>query len=139
MGLILDTSLLIASERRRDSAGDLFRKLVHSYGSIPVALSAVSAVELTHGIYRARSEAERARRRIFASGLFNGMRVHPVALEVAELAGRVEGEQAALGIAIPFEDLLIGATALRIGFAVATLNAKHFARIPGLSVVTPGA
>jgi predicted nucleic acid-binding protein len=32
--------------------------------------------------------------------------------------------------------LLIGATALHLGFAVATLNLKHFHAIPGLAVVT---
>ncbi len=62
--------------------------------------------------------------------------VQPVTLEIAQLAGRIEGEQAAKGISIAFEDLLIGATALHLGFDVATLNVKHFQAIPGLRVVT---
>jgi len=37
---------------------------------------------------------------------------------------------------IAFEDLVIGATALHLGFDVACLNVKHFQRIPGLNVVT---
>jgi predicted nucleic acid-binding protein len=32
-------------------------------------------------------------------------------------------------------DLLIGATALEIGYAVATGNQRHFERIPGLKVI----
>jgi predicted nucleic acid-binding protein len=35
-----------------------------------------------------------------------------------------------------FEDLVIGATALYLGFGVATLNVEHFKLIPGLDIVT---
>ena len=64
------------------------------------------------------------------------MIVHPVSLEIAQLAGRIEGEQAAKGISIAVEDLIIGATTIHLGFGVATLNTRHFQAIPGLSVVT---
>jgi predicted nucleic acid-binding protein len=62
------------------------------------------------------------------------MSVHPVTLDIARLAGRIEGQQEAKGIRVAFEDLLIGATALHLGYAVATLNLRHFQNIPGLSV-----
>jgi predicted nucleic acid-binding protein len=62
--------------------------------------------------------------------------VHPLTLEVARLAGRIHGEQMGRGVAIDFPDLIIGATALHLGFDVATLNVKHFQAIPGLKVVT---
>jgi tRNA(fMet)-specific endonuclease VapC len=52
-----------------------------------------------------------------------------------QLAGRIEGEQAARGVSIAIEDLMIGATALYLGFDVATLNVKHFQAIPGLKVL----
>jgi predicted nucleic acid-binding protein len=136
MGLILDTSILIASERRGDSVEDIFRQARNSHGDFDVALSAVSAVELTHGIYRARTVADRERRRVFTEDIFHGLIVHPVSLAIAQLAGRIEGEQAAKGISIAFEDLLIAATALHLGFDVATLNVKHFRLIPGLNTVT---
>jgi predicted nucleic acid-binding protein len=61
--------------------------------------------------------------------------VHPLTLEVARLAGRIHGEQRGRGVNIDFPDLLIGATALHLGFDVATLNVKHFQAIPGLTVV----
>ena len=60
---------------------------------------------------------------------------HPVALEVAQLAGKIEGERASQGVSIAFEDLLIGSTALHLGYAVATLNVRHFQLIPDLSVI----
>lgn len=135
MGLILDTSILIASERRGDSVEDILEQARATHGESDIALSAISVVELTHGIHRARTEAERERRSIFVEDAFHDLIVHPVTLEIARLAGRIEGEQAARGIAIAFEDLVIGATALHLSFDVATLNVRHFERIPGLKVV----
>jgi predicted nucleic acid-binding protein len=41
-----------------------------------------------------------------------------------------------LGVSIAFEDLIIGATALHLGFDLATLNVKHFMLIPGLNIIT---
>lgn len=135
MGLILDTNILIQSERRGEGVEDILRRVRSAYGEIDVAISAVSAVELTHGIYRAKIDADRIRRRTFVEGVFDDLIVHPVTLEIAQLAGRIEGEQAAKGNTIAFEDLLIGATALHLGFDVATLNVKHFQAIPDLTVV----
>jgi len=60
--------------------------------------------------------------------------VYPVTLEIARIAGRIEGQQEARGIQFAFEDLLIGATALHLGYSVATLNLRDFRKIPGLSV-----
>jgi len=135
VGLILDTSILIESERRGEAIEDILQRVRAAHGEIDIALSTVSVVELTHGIYRAKTDADRARRRVFAEGVFHGLIVHPVSMEIAQLAGRIEGEQAARGIAIGFEDLVIGATALHLGFDVATINVKHFQQIPGLNIV----
>jgi predicted nucleic acid-binding protein len=64
------------------------------------------------------------------------MAVYPLTLEIAQLARRIEGEQAARGIVVAFEDLVIGAAALHLGFGVATLNVRHFQQIPNLNVLT---
>jgi len=74
-------------------------------------------------------------RREFTETVFRNLIVHPVSFEIAQLAGKIEGEQAAKGIVIPVEDLLIGATALTLGCSVATLNSRHFQLIPDLKVV----
>ncbi len=135
MGLILDSSVLIASERRRETVTQLVDRLRLAFGDTESAISAVTAVELTHGIYRARTVADRERRRTFAEDVFQGFIVHPVTLPIAQLAGQIEGEQAAKGISIAVEDLMIGATALHLGYDVATLNLKHFRLIPELKIV----
>ena len=41
----------------------------------------------------------------------------------------------AVDVQFAFEDLLIGATALHLGYEIATLNIRDFQRIPGLSVI----
>ena len=136
MGLILDSSVLIAGERRGHSIRQVLCRVQASHGETEAALSAVSVVELTHGIYRAKTEADRARRRAFAEEVYRDMIVHPVSVEIAQLAGQIEGEQMAQGVSIAFQDLLIGATALHLGFDLVTLNTRHFQLIPGLKVVS---
>jgi predicted nucleic acid-binding protein len=136
MGLILDSSVLVAGERRGETVKQVIERVRAACGDEESALSVVSVVELTHGIYRARTDADRVRRATFVEELSRDMIVHPLSLAIAQLAGRIEGEQAARGIVIDFEDLIIGATALHLGFDVATLNVKHFQRIPALKIVT---
>jgi predicted nucleic acid-binding protein len=135
MGIVLDTSVLIAGERSGESVRQILQRVRATYGEVDSALSVVTIVELTHGIYRAASQANRERRRAFSEELRRDMVVHPISVEIAELAGRIEGEQAARGVGIAFEDLLIGVTALYLDYAIATLNVRHFEQIPSLKVV----
>jgi len=135
MGVILDSSVLIAGERRSETLRQILGRVQASCGDTVSALSVVTIVELTHGIYRARNDADRQRRQAFVEELRRDLVAHPVNMEIAELAGRIEGQQAARGVSIAFEDLLIGATALHIGYEVVTLNLRHFQLIPGLRVV----
>ena len=71
----------------------------------------------------------------FISELLTDLTVYPYTKETAFLAGKLDGEQQSRGVVIPFGDLLIGATALSLGFKVLTGNPRDFQRIPGLSVV----
>jgi tRNA(fMet)-specific endonuclease VapC len=135
MGLILDSSVLIAGERRGETVKQVIQRVQAVHGETESALSAISIIELTHGIYRARTVADRDQRIAFTDELCRDMVVIALTLPIARLAGRIEGEQAAMGISIAFEDLVIGATALHVGFEVATLNFRHFQLIPGFKVV----
>lgn len=135
MGLILDSSILIAGERGGESVRAILKRVQATQGETESGLSAITVVELTHGIYRAKTDTHRERRRAFSEELCRDLIVYPVTLEIAQLAGKLEGEQAARGTSVPFEDLLIGTTALYLGYAVATLNVRHFRLIPGLSII----
>jgi predicted nucleic acid-binding protein len=61
--------------------------------------------------------------------------VEPFTKEMAQLAAKIDAEASQAGRVIPFADLLIGATALHFGYAVATRNLRHFRMIAGLKVI----
>jgi tRNA(fMet)-specific endonuclease VapC len=135
VGLILDSSVVIAGERRGHTVRQILEQLQAAHREMDMGLSVVTVVELVHGIERAQDEQRRMRRQAFVDELIRNVPVHPVTIEIARRAGRIEGERAAQGITIAFEDLLIAATALHFGFAVGTSNFRHFQVIPGLPVV----
>ena len=135
VGLILDSTVVIAAERRGHTVRQILEQFKTSYGEIEVGLSVVTIIELAHGIQRAGTEERRQRRQAFVDELIRDVPVHPVTVETARLAGRIEGDQAAQGSTIAFEDLLIAATALQRGFGVATGNVRRFKIVPGLTVV----
>jgi tRNA(fMet)-specific endonuclease VapC len=135
MGLILDSSVIIDAERRGETVERLIERIVHSTGDQDAALSAVGLTEIVHGIYRASTPAIRSRRESFLEELLADLTVYPYTKETAMLAGKLDGEQQSKGVVVPFADLLIGATALALGFSVLTVNVRHFERIPGLAVV----
>jgi len=91
--------------------------------------------EIGHGIYRANATEVRDRRRAFLDELKATMPIHPVTESTAEIVARIGGEQAARGVILPLGDLIIGACALELGYAVGTRNVRDFARIPDLSIV----
>lgn len=135
MGVILDSSILIAAERRGQTVRQILEQVRASQGEIDIGLSVVTVAELIHGAYRAQEETRQQRRLAFIEELCRDVPAHPVTLEIARQVGRIEGQQETEGIRLPFEDLLIGATALHLSYSVATLNVRHFRLIPGLSVV----
>lgn len=125
MGLIVDSSIIIAAERRGETVERLIAAIINATGDQDAALSAVGLTELIHGIYRAQTPAQRLRRQAFLEELLADLTVYPYTKETAMLAGKLDGEQQARGVIIPFPDLLIGATALSLGFAVLTANPRH--------------
>jgi predicted nucleic acid-binding protein len=135
MGLILDSSVLIAAERRGDTVEKMIAQVVSAAGDQDAALSSVGLTELVHGIYRAQTPAMRLRRRSFIDELLRDLTVYPYTKATALLAGKIDGEQQAQGVTVPFGDLLVGATALELGFPVLTANLRHFRLISGLKII----
>ena len=120
MGLILDSSVVITAERRGDTVEKLIERVISVAGDQDAALSAVGVTELAHGIYRAQTPEIRARRQAFIDELLRTLTVYPYTTATALLAARIDGEQQAQGVTIPFGDLLVGVTALELGFSVLT-------------------
>ena len=134
MGLILDSSVLIAAERKSQTVTQLLKQIRDLTSDQETAISAVALVELAHGIHRANTPETRTRRESFILELLADVPVYPFTPPIALLAGKIDGEQQSRGVKVPFPDLLIGATALHLGYAVVTGNPRDFERIPGLEV-----
>jgi len=135
MGLILDSSVVIAAERRGDNVTGMLKQIVAVTSDQRAVLSSIGMTELVHGIYRAQTEDARNRRDSFIRELLNDVEVYPYTRETALVAGRIDAEQRSRGVTIPFADLLIGATALEVGYSLLTVNVRHFRLVPGLTVI----
>ena len=129
MGALIDTSVLIAAER-----GLLDLGAVQSQDE-EIAIASITASELLHGVHRARTAAQRARREALVEGLLTRLPVLDFDLVAARTHARIWADLQKRGMMIGAHDLLIGATALARGFGVATRDERSFPNIAGLRVL----
>jgi len=129
MGILIDSSVLIAWERDRV---DLESQLA-GCADEDFAISAITASELLHGVHRASNPAQRRRREPFVEGLLALLPVISFDAVAARVHARLSAELAANGTAVGPHDLIIAATALTKGYKVTTRDERSFPRIPGLS------
>ena len=134
MGLLIDSTVLIAAERKHQSPEELLQALVDRFGDVELVISVMSAAELFHGCWRADSAPRRARREEFVEAILSVVPVVPVTLAVARAFGELDAKGSERGRRLPTSDLLIAATALCRGDEVVTGNVRHFKRVPGLVV-----
>jgi len=135
LGLVLDSSVLISAERKKLTTSEAIKKVREAAGDIPIVICSMTVAELGHGIYRADTPERSRMRRQFLDELKAHVPVHPVTESTAEIIARVGAEQAAKGITLPLADLIIGACALELGYAIGTANVRDFSRIPGLNLI----
>jgi predicted nucleic acid-binding protein len=134
MGLILDSSVLIKAERQGQNARQMLTAISRTVGNTDIAISVVTLIELAHGAARADTAERKAKRYQFIQELLMALPIHPVTVPIALRVGQIDGENQAKGVRLPLADLLIGVTALELGYSVATGNLRHFQLVPGLSV-----
>jgi predicted nucleic acid-binding protein len=91
MGVILDSSVLIAAERKGHSVLQILEQIRARHGEVEIGLSVVSIAELTHGAYRANEETRKLRRLAFIDRLCVDFPVYPITIEMARMIGRIEG------------------------------------------------
>jgi predicted nucleic acid-binding protein len=135
LGLVLDSSVLVAAERKKLTTPDVIRKIREAVDDATIVICSLTVAELAHGIYRADTPERSRMRRKFLDELKAHIPVQPVTESTAEIIARVGAEQALKGINLPLADLIIGACALELGYAVATVNIRDFNRIPDLSII----
>jgi predicted nucleic acid-binding protein len=136
VGLILDSSVLISQERRGRNAQQALSEIALLAAGEDVALSVITLVELAHGVAEANTPQRQAARSQFLTELMIAIPVHAVSIPIALRAGKIDGENTAQGIRVALSDLLIGSTALELGYRVATSNVRHFQMIPGLGILS---
>jgi tRNA(fMet)-specific endonuclease VapC len=131
MATLIDSSVLIAAERGKVDLEGLQRR----FADESVAIAAITASELLHGVHRAARTSQRARREAFVEQLLTELPVIPFDLAAARTHATLWASLAARGVTVGAHDLLIAATALSLGFNVATHDQRSFGKIPGLTIV----
>ena len=131
MGIVVDSSVLIAGERGQlDLASTL-----EAIGDEEIAIAAITASELLHGVHRARTAAQRSRREAFVEHLLSSVPVLPFDLNAARVHATLWADLAKRGINVGAYDLLIAATAVATGHRVATRDERSFPLVPGLDLL----
>ena len=131
MGTLVDTSVLIAAQR-----GDVdLRAILADQSVFDVATATICASELLHGPHRLTNAVARSRAERSAETVLAGLTIVDFDLEIARLHARLGADLASAGIAVGAHDLIIAATALTLGYRVATRDKRSFPKIPGLDVV----
>jgi predicted nucleic acid-binding protein len=90
VGLILDSSVIVAAERRGHSAVQILEDIRAAQGEIDVGISVVTIAELIHGTYRSKTDNERLRRLGFIEELCRDVPTYPVTLEIGLCCGNAE-------------------------------------------------
>ncbi len=143
MGTLLDTTVFIDLERavRRlppaTAMAEVSGRLEQQLGpSEDVAMAAITASELLHGVHRA-SALHQARREAFVEAVLDAFPPLPFGLLAARAHARIWAELAAAGqdVGVHVHDRLVAATAITAGWRVGTANTRHFDRIEGLDIV----
>jgi len=131
MGLILDTSALVAWERAQDAGKDVLLD-----GDEELVMPAVVWAEALAGVRLADSAGRAVRRMARLEALRRIMGVEPFTAETAEHHADIFAELTRNGAMIPQNDIAVAATArsLGCGVLVGPNDEAHFRNVPGLTV-----
>lgn len=131
MGLILDTSAIIAWERALEKGAPLSLS-----DDEELALPAIVWAEALIGVRLASSTTKAAQRRARLEAIRRVLEVQSFTPEIAEHYADIFMELSKSGAMIPQNDLAVAATARAMGFGVLVGpdDEAHFRRVPGLVV-----
>jgi predicted nucleic acid-binding protein len=132
MAIMLDADVIIRGEK---GTLDLAAWMTQ-YEDEEFEVAAITVAELWHGVERASGE-HRARRERYVRSILEELPMIPytetTALQHAHIWATLESS----GQMIGDYDLIVAATAMERGSAVATFNKRHFERVEGLKVIVP--
>lgn len=130
MGLVLDSSILIAAERRHF---DMAAFIEAEAPMEPLYIASVTASELLHGVHRSTAE-NRPRREAYVEGILHETPSLSFDLVTARIHAELWATLETNGERIGAHDMLIAAVCLRFGHRIATLDEGEFQRIAGLDL-----
>ena len=124
--LILDTGVLVASERRRTALVDVID------ADDDVVIAAITVAELRTGVELA-GESHRGGRAEFLRRILETLPIEPYDVAVAEAHGRLLAHVHRGGVQRGAHDLILAATAVATGRTVVTTDRKaRFQDLPGV-------
>ncbi len=127
--LCLDTSVLIAFLKGREPGAGAVTRAIQSN---TCWVTAITSYELLFGVARAQKAiGEEALLGVMLTAPFDDAAAH----RAAQVHDRLIRQNADIGV----KDVLIAAICLERGLTLLTLNERHFARVPDLTVLTPDA
>ncbi len=130
MGVLIDASVLIESERGRLHLAPR----IENRADEVFFLSVVTASELLHGVHRAATGRQQSRRSAWVEAVLARFPLLAVDLATARAHARLWASLAAEGRLIGPHDLWLAAACLAHGLSLATANLREFDRVPGLDV-----
>jgi len=130
MGVILDTSVIIEAEKCH-----LNFKSFADYGV--ATISALTVSELLLGVHLAQKEEQKLKRSAFVEKIIKSIHALPFGEEEARTYAQLMAYLWEKKKEIDAHDMMIAATALQRNYPVLTMNKKHFAIVPGLTVLVP--
>ena len=130
MAIILDADVIIRGEK---GTFDL-QSWLAGRSDEPIEVAAITVAELWHGVERATG-ARRIKRKQYLQNLLAPLPIIPYTEQTAYEHARIWEHLEASGKLIGPYDVIVAATALERGSQVATFNRRHFAQVPGLTLV----
>ena len=126
MGILIDTSVIVDFLRQKDKKSSWFYRLSLNDDSLAISI-------LTHAeLYSGKSVYESQKNKRYLDSIISKLNVVTLDLPISTLGARLRA-----GSGVGLLDCLIGATAIRGGYSLATLNSKHFKEIKNLKLLKP--
>ncbi len=130
MGRLIDTSILIESERGRLD----LKKFVEKNGNEDFFISVITVNELLHGVHRAVDQNVKAAREVSVESMLQEFEILDIDQITARIHSKIWAELERTGEIIGQNDLWLAATCLSNELTMVTANRKHFQRVAGLEV-----
>lgn len=142
MGLVIDTSALVAAERvsrgKKNPGTEQWEQVLGHVAGEPAVLPAATYAELLVGVELAGDPTRAAARRARIDALTLRIPIVEFDATIAEEWARLFAALSRRGQLIPSNDLAVAATAQHLGFGVLVgpSDEHHFRRVSGLRVET---